>query len=210
MISIRLRKKSKTQYIISENDLDWGVLPLANLPLFVDADSEFQEIDRDDFDTLRDDIRIFAWNRLLDYLALRERSRKESLDYLRKLPLHPVLCSELVERAISKKFISDKRFAELYATSLLRKQKSREEIRHKLKEKGIDEILIEKTIEEFATPEQEQESIDQRIEKALIRYRDLKPHQKYEKILTSLCRNGFSYEDVKEKVKQKVYGNSGI
>ncbi len=210
MMTIRLRKKNKTQYIISENEIDWGVLPMANLPFFVDVNSEYQEIDRGDFEILHDEIRKFAWNRLLDHLARQERSRKESLDHLRKLPLHPDLCKELVERAISKKFISDSRFAELYAGSLLRMQKSREEIRHKLKERGIDELLIEKTLMEFVTQQQEEDAIEQRIEKLLIRYRDLKPRQQYEKILTSLCRNGFSYEDVKEKVRLKVYGDSNF
>ncbi len=205
MKTIRIRKKNKTQFIISENDFDWGVLPLANLPFFIDVNSGEQEIDEDDFKLLFEEIRKYAWNRLLDYLALRERSRRESLDYLMNLPVEAELTNELVQRAESKKFISDTRFAELYTESLLHRQKSREEIRYKLKEKGIDEILIDQTLAKIVTPEQEADVIDQKIDKLLVRYRDLKPKQQIEKILTSLCRNGFSYEDVKDKVRMKVY-----
>ncbi len=208
-MKVALTNKSKTQVIISVDNIEWGVLPLANLPFFIDTSVDEQSVNDADWGLLRDEIRKYAWNRLLGYLARRERSMRESSEFLDKLPAHFTIRNDLLERAVERKFISDSRFAELYTLSLMRKQKSREEAHYKLREKGIDEMLIEKTLAERYTGEAETEMIERAVEKALFRFRDFPPRKRYEKALTSLCRSGFSYEDVKDMVRDAVYGGDG-
>jgi len=78
------------------------------------------------------------------------------------------------------------------------------DIKHKLLQKKIDIEIINNIIQETFCIDKKKEIIETLIDKLLVKYTDLKPTQRFEKIATALYRKGFEYGDYEEILNRKV------
>ena len=200
---IKLRKKSSTLFLVLEDNDPWGILPVKILHFFSLLPEVETEINAEIRQKLAVEIKKFAWNRLLNYLAYRERSIKEARTYLQQLPLREDLVEILISKAISYNYINEKRFCELYITDLQNKFKSRKEIIDRLRIKGISGSILNESLEEHFNNEKEEEAIKILYRKAKTRYHADNKFKQQQKILNYLTRKGFSYWRVKEMMEKE-------
>ncbi len=190
--SSKILVNSKPIGILSENTLKYLISDTNNTVI---TDKELNNI--------IEEIENYAWNKLLNYLARRDYSELEIKTYLKRQLLSADMIARLIDRAKKYNYINDERFAKMYALSLYENQKSEKYTYHKLKEKGIDEIIIDKVLAEYDFDNEKR--LQKIIKKTIKKYEGVSDKQKYEKTLTYLVRNGFEYETVKDKVYQNIF-----
>ena len=201
-MKIRIKSKTKTIFIVYTDSEIWGILPLRILQIFSIYPEKETTITNKQLKELLLEIEKYAWDKLLNFLTYRERSCWEAKNYLKQLPLINRICKKLVTKAVAKNFISDYRFAELYIEDLIEKGKNEKEIKQKLFEKHIPEVMINSMLSELFTPQKKEEVLIKNIEKALARFIQYKGRERREKILNYMSRKGFSYGEVKEKLEE--------
>ena len=148
------------------------------------------------------------YNLSLKYLSYRPRSEKEISDYLhekqrRKKELTDELISEIIKKLKSYKFIDDKNFAKLWVEQRIKyKNKPIRVIRFELKQKGINEELINEVLPKEEVRETDLESAKKLAEKRKDFYRSLDEKKRNEKVMSYLLRKGFNYDIVKKAVSE--------
>ncbi len=135
------------------------------------------------------------YQRALEKALTRPHSKKEIRDYLNKKVFEKKLdkkyIDEIIDRLEAKKYIDDLKFAEYYADNrFVKKGISRKRLKMELMKKGVDKKLIDEVLER----RNDEEELEKMILKKRSRYDD-------EKLTQYLCRQGFSYELVKEKIQ---------
>lgn len=202
-MKIKKITRTKTTSIVLADNEYWGILPDKILHFYSHGSAEF-EINEQQTTKLLDDIKKHSWNKLLDYLAYRERSTNECKLYLsQKLSIKEDLVRELLEKAIAKNFINEVRFAELLTDELIRKAKSKTEIKSKLFAKGINETIISQIFQNKFSDKIHNNILEKNLDKARRRFSGLSEKERDEKILNYLTRKGFTYWEVKEKLGEK-------
>ena len=97
---------------------------------------------------------------------------------------------EIIQRLISRGYLDDRKFAEWYVENrFVKKGISQKKLRVELMKKGISRDIID----EVLNSRNDEEEIDKIIAKKRGKYTD-------EKLIQYLCRQGFPYELVKEKI----------
>lgn len=195
-VKANLKFGKKTQYIITIENTEWGILTKKVLQTFSDV-SEW-EVNEDEIESLKSEIRKFAKKRFYDYIAYRERSIKEIELFFNKLPIHKSISDEIISKAIENRLISDDRFANLKIKSLISRKKSKNEIILQLKQFGLEQENVNKTINKIYTEEIENEILKYNIDKAKKKYSKFSPKKAKTKSYQSLLRKGFSYEKLKK------------
>jgi regulatory protein len=201
-MKIRIKSKTKTIFIVYADNEIWGILPHKILQIFSIYLGKETTITNEQSKELLLEIEKFAWDKLLNFLTYRERSRWEAKNYLKQLPLKNSICEKLVTKAVTKDFINDHRFTELYIEALIEKDKNEKDIKQKLFGKHIPEVMINSMLLELFTPQKKEEVLIKNIEKALARFVQYNGRERREKILNYLSRKGFSYGEVKEKLEE--------
>ena len=200
-MKLKTIKRTKTTSIVLANDEYWGILSDKILHFYYKGQLEYFELSDEDAAKLLEDINKQSWNKLLDYLAYRERSLGECEEFLsKKIFLKKELQSTLLEKAASLNFVNDTRFAELLTDDLIRNSKSRVEIKNKLYAKKINENIISSILQKKFDSKIANEILEVNINKAKRRFSNLKKSEQNEKILNYLTRKGFAYWEVKEKL----------
>jgi len=203
-MKFRIKNKSKKIFIVYSEDIAWGILPEKILHFFsLDIEKEV-ELSKNKSNELRKQITIYAWDKLLNFLSYRERSIWECKLFLSQLPLDPEISAKLVKEAVSKNFVNDERFAELFVESLISKGKNPVEVKTKLFEKHIQEKIINRVFSEKYSIEIKEKILTENVQKVLFRFSKLSDKEKIEKCLNYLIRRGFSYYDVKEKINELI------
>ncbi|MCF7857753.1 MAG: RecX family transcriptional regulator [Candidatus Cloacimonetes bacterium] len=196
-MKIKTLRRTKTTSIVVANEEYWGILPDKILHFYSKGQSEQFEISIENAEKLLDDIKKTAWEKLLDFLAYRERSYSECESFLmQRILFKKDLQNKMLQKAISLNFINDERFAEMLTDDLIRKGKSEAVIRNKLYSKNIREDIISKVIIEKYDGKTKNEILQANIKKAKKKYGG--SQKANEKILNFLTRQGFSYWEVKE------------
>jgi len=202
-MKIQLKSKSKTVFIVSIDDVNWGILPVRILQFFSLHPDGKNELPEDRMNDLLLDIEKYAWDRFLNYLTYRERSVWECSNFLKQLPLHPNLNEKLLQKALDSKFVNDERFADLYVQDLIAQNRTKLQIRSKLIEKHICKDFIEKNLSEHFTKEQNDKILEANFKKAVNRFYNVPSGKRKEKILNYLTRKGFSFSEVKQKLDEE-------
>lgn len=97
----------------------------------------------------QDDIRK-AYNLAISYLSRRMRSEKEIKDYLVQKEIEEPVIHEVVYKLLAQKYINDQEFGLAYTrTQMKTTDKGPKLIRIELKDKGIEQTIIEMVLEEF-------------------------------------------------------------
>ncbi len=203
-MKFRIKNKTKTIFVVQTDNDIWGILPIKILHFFSLSPKNEVELSNEKEAELFSEIEKFAWNKLLNFLSFRERSIWECNYFLKQLPLKSEIAEKLISKAVSMNFVNDKRFAEIYTEDLIEKDKNEKEIKQKLFEKHIPEVMINSVLSKLLTPQKKEEILIKNIEKALARFVQYKGRERREKILNYLSRKGFSYWEVKEKIEELI------
>lgn len=148
-----------------------------------------------------DDIRK-AYNLAISYLAIRMRSEKEIKNYLLKKEVEEPVIQEVIHKLTEQKYIDDMEYAYAYVrTQINTTDKGAGLIKIELKERGIDNNLIEKALNKFP--------LDLQVEKATIlsekfiqkNSKDSKKVLK-QKLENLLLRKGYSFEIINLAVSE--------
>ncbi|MBR2994374.1 RecX family transcriptional regulator [Candidatus Saccharibacteria bacterium] len=136
------------------------------------------------------------YQRALEWVLLRPRSERELVDYLNKKIFEKKLNKDyvdtVVERLKEKKYIDDKKFAEYYVENrFVEKGISRKRLKMELKKKGVCDSVIS----EVLGARNDEDEIRKIIIKKQGKYDD-------EKMMAYLCRQGFSYDLVKNVMEE--------
>ena len=99
---------------------------------------------------------------------------------------------DIIERLVEKKYLNDKTFAEWYVENrFVKKGISKKRLKMELMKKGISKEIIDEVLD----ARNDEEEIEKMIAKKRAKYDD-------EKLIQYLCRQGFSYDLVREKVAE--------
>ncbi len=200
-MKLKTIKRTKTTSIVLVNDEYWGILTDKILQFYCNGQLEHFELSDEEAIKLLEEIKKQSWNKLLDYLAYRERSLGECNEFLsKKIFLKQELQPALLEKATSLNFINDTRFTEILTEDLIRNSKSIVEIRNKLYQKKIDQEIISKILQKKFDSKTTAEILEANFKKAKRRFSKLKKNERNKKILNYLTRKGFTYWEVKEKL----------
>ncbi|MCF7792899.1 MAG: RecX family transcriptional regulator [Candidatus Cloacimonetes bacterium] len=204
-MKVRTKNKTKTIFIVSIDEEIWGTLPARVLRFFSilpDRENDIPDIKKAD---IINEIEIFNWDKLLNFLAYRERSIWECKNFLKQQFLPSQLIEKLLKKAVEKNFVNDERFAEMYVQDLTSKNKNERQIRSKLIAKHIPENVAEKVISENFSVKNKEQVLSVNYQKAVSKFYSLPTQKRKEKILNYLTRKGFSYWDVKQKMDEEGY-----
>jgi len=136
-----------------------------------------------------------AYSRALFYLKFRSRSRIEIERYLKGKNFSPEAVMSTLSRLAANEYINDFDFARLWIENRCRfKPKGSYALTGELKEKGIDEQIIKKTLKDF----NELESAWAAIAPRLNRLEKLERNEFNKKIYSFLSYRGFDYSTCKQ------------
>jgi regulatory protein len=146
---------------------------------------------------LSDDDKVY--NRVLNYIALRPRSRWEIEFYLQRKKASPALVELILNLLSINGLIDDEKFAKAFVNDRrLLRPASRRKLVNELRKKHISNEIIKKAI--GSENEDEQAALRAVIEKA----RRQTKYQDDQKLMQYLARQGFGYGDIKDAL------NSGL
>ncbi len=164
------------------------------------------------------------YQRTLEWVLVRPRSVRETRDYLVKklktspsdsllrarrygaqslipLPVGRVQSSEdvfelsekIIQRLLDKRYLNDRKFAEWYVENrFVKKGVSRKRLRMELMKKGVDKGIID----EVLGGRDDEEEIRKMVARKRAKYTQ-------EKLIAYLCRQGFSYDLVRQVVLEE-------
>lgn len=137
------------------------------------------------------------YQRALEWVLSRPHSKKELYDYLYKKIYEKKLdknyINKIIEKLEDKNYINDEKFAEWYAENrFLKKGISLKRLKMELLKKGISKEIIEEVLADSGRNDEEE--LKKMIAKKRSKYDD-------EKLTAYLCRQGFSYDLVRELVR---------
>lgn len=135
------------------------------------------------------------YQRALEWVLVRPRSKKEANDYLYKKIYEKKLNKDYIDLIINKlknkNYLNDLSFAEWYVENRFAKKGiSRKRLELELMKKGISKEIIDEVLDK----RNDEEEIKKIIAKKRSKYDD-------EKLISYLCRQGFSFELARNLVR---------
>ncbi len=134
-----------------------------------------------------------AYMRSLDMLSRRARSEWELRDYLRRKDYEPEVIDQIITRLKKSQYIDDYNFAKVWVDNRrLLKATSKRKLSQELKQKRVEQSVIDEVLEEDDTDELTV------IRELIVKKRTQSRYQDDQKLIAYLLRQGFSYGDVKD------------
>lgn len=145
------------------------------------------------------DDRHKAYQRALNYLSFRARSRVEIERYLRDKQYEAEVIADTVERLAGEGLVDDSAFAQSWVENRERlKPKGARALRYELRQKGLNDAAIEQALETL----DENELAWRAIEKKLRQWHRLDEAAFKRKAMGFLSRRGFNYEVTRQTVER--------
>lgn len=133
------------------------------------------------------------------YLSFRARSEKEVRDYLLKKKVDEETIHRIISLLKEKKFLDDEAFAISWIESRNRmRPRSKRILKMELRQKGIENFIIEKVLEEQG--ENDLLLAKKIIEKKKNTMKNVPREEVYKKIGGLLARRGFDWETIKSSI----------
>lgn len=142
------------------------------------------------------------YQRALEWVLVRPRSKREVQDYLRKklykstkdhLEDSSELLKQIIERLTMRGYIDDRKFAEFYVENrFVKKGVSKKRLKMELIKKGVGKDVLDEVLD----GRDDEEEIRKMIKRKRAKYDD-------EKLTAYLCRQGFSYDLVREMIAKE-------
>lgn len=134
-----------------------------------------------------------AYMRSLDLIMRRQRSEWEVRDYLKRKDYDLDTIEKTVDRLKKASYVDDAKFAESWIRNRrLLKSTSKRKLFTELKQKRVDESVINSALEEDETDE------IQILRELVEKKRQQSRYQDDQKLIAFLLRQGFNYEQIKE------------
>ena len=163
------------------------------------------------------------YNSALRFLSYRPRSEKEVIDRLKikyqksNIKDLTLVIDKVIQKLKEKKFVNDEEFAKLWIESRLRfKPRSIRLIKIELKQKGIDDELIDRLIHnsEFII-HNDLEQAKRLVEKRITRFRNpsaslrasefgMTREEIYQKLGRYLASKGFNWDIIKKSIDESL------
>lgn len=146
------------------------------------------------------------YNLALRFLSFRIRSEKELRDYLKRKKAPQNLLEQIIDKLKSQKFVNDEEFAKMWIESRLRvKPRSIKLLALELRQKGIDNDIIEKMIkDEGLMIKDDLENAKKLLEKKFPKYKNLDKREIYQKLGSFLARKGFDFGTLKKAIDEVI------
>ena len=155
--------------------------------LLIKKEANDKEIDK----MLDENKKYIAYNLSIKYLSAKMRSIKEVREYLYKYSFDKDIVDEVIELLLKENYLDDSIYAKAFINDkILLSNDGPNKIRNKLKELGIKEDIIEKSILDF-TDEIQIEKIDKIINKQVKTNRNKSAFALKNKITDYLCNLGY-------------------
>lgn len=139
------------------------------------------------------------YDRALRYIAIRERSSKEAIDYLLRKEATDDEARQIVAKLQEKNYVNDERFARMWVDNRLRlKGTSTAVLKRELIQKGIAKDVISLVISENTDADTES------LKKLIIKKRRQTRYHDPLKLKMYLVRQGFSYDLVSRALEEAV------
>lgn len=139
-------------------------------------------------------------DKLLRFATLRPRSEKEFREWLKKHKVHKSLHSELFNKLKRLELLDDTKFARWWVGQRIQfKFKSKREIIHELRIKGIEDEVISQVLEEIEI--NEEKMARELLEKKKYRWENLPRLEARRKMSEFLGRKGFEWEVIKRVIE---------
>jgi len=139
------------------------------------------------------------WQRSLNFLSYRPRSKKEIEIYLRNKDCPDQLAQSIIKRLIRLKLLNDIEFAKIWIKDRQAKLKGPRLIYSELVQKGLNQQKIEPILEKWYNQNQEKIIAKQAYRKK-VKGKKL-PFDQQQKITQFLMRRGFNYDIIKEIIQ---------
>ncbi|MCB0164377.1 MAG: RecX family transcriptional regulator [Anaerolineae bacterium] len=193
-LEIQKRNKERVNVYLDER-FAFGVMLSVGLEL-----KKGQLLSDADIERLKQqDTRHKAYQRALNYLSFRARSRVEIERYLRDKKYEPDVIAATIERLDEEGLVDDSAFAESWVENRERlKPKGARALRYELQQKGLNESAIDAALEQI----DEGELAWRAIEKKVRQWQALDEDGFKRKALGFLSRRGFDYDVTMETVER--------
>lgn len=139
---------------------------------------------------------------LLRLLGYRQQSRREAEEYLRRKGCGDELIAVLLEEMERWGYIDDRRYAEEYIDSCLRRGLGPIRARHTLIARGIDRQLVERELACRYPPEQERSLARRLLERRIAPGDDLNDRRWLRRQAAYLLRRGFHERTVTGAIRE--------
>lgn len=133
-----------------------------------------------------------GYDQALNLIARRPRSERELRDYLKAKGYQLTSCEEILNMLSEKGYVNDQDFAARWvANRRLLKATSRRKLVQELKQKGLQDDVIQAALQTDKTNEV------QVLKDLILKKRNQSRYKDTVKLMQYLSRQGFNYEDIK-------------
>ncbi|MGH7196801.1 MAG: regulatory protein RecX [Candidatus Saccharimonadales bacterium] len=135
------------------------------------------------------------YERVLNFITIRPRSRKEVEDYCWRKKFDKDDCQVILNKFIERGYVNDRTFAKAWVESRrLTKAVSERRLRLELRQKGVSDDIVNEVLDE--SEYNELTALKEIIAKKRRRYPDEQKFMQY------LARQGFSYDDIRRTLSE--------
>ncbi|MGC9048857.1 MAG: regulatory protein RecX [Patescibacteria group bacterium] len=206
--AIKEQKRRNRVNIYLDNKFAFGLSKeaLVDFALFEGKELTEAETDR----ILEQDQKVRALQKCFRWLGIRARSEKELEKKLREKGFAPKIIQQTIQRIKELGYLNDEKFACLFIE--MRKAgrpKGKFAIQRDLKQKGIDEEIIKKTLRKFYPENEEIEKALNLAKKKVKTYGQIPQQKIYQKLANFLAGRGFGWPIIK-KVLDKILKSETI
>ena len=152
-------------------------------------------------DILKEEEENKAFSNVLNYLSYRQRSEKEVLDYLKKQDYDEELVFKVLDKCKHYNYIDDQEFAENFTKDKLNLKKfGKKRIKYELRQKGINDCIIEEVLN--FDDDLEYEMALALGKKRLKSYKNDDKNKKYRKLSAYLGRRGYDFSIISKVLRE--------
>ena len=203
MLIIKPSRNKKNFYQIYFDDKLIGCVPKSLVPAEYFIENEI--ILSDEYiQSIQQWVEKDASNKLLEYLSKMERTVYDCKIYLKRHDVPDEIISKVIEEAVDKNWLSDKRYAEYYIEDSIRNNKSPLEIKYKLIQKKVNREIIDELLENVYDKDIQNNVLDSLIDNLISKYKKSNSGNLFNKIATALYRKGYHYHDYEDILRKKL------
>ncbi len=144
-----------------------------------------------------------ALDAAFNYLSYAPRTEKQISDHLAKKYIEQTIIKKVLDKLKEYKYADDETYAANYVSYGSAAKKGRQYLKRKLKQKGVSEKHIEKSLESY-DEETETENARSFIEKQNALLKKYPPIIRKEKIIRKAAAQGFSFELLSELIREII------
>jgi regulatory protein len=144
-----------------------------------------------------------AYNQAVRYLGYRPCSHEEVVRYLAGKGYPAEMVTKVADRLVEQNYLNDESFARMWVEERERfKPKSALALRQELRQKGVNDQIIQSVVDDLDEPELAWSAIENKI----YQWQNLDPDKFAQKVLGYLARRGFNYEIARQALERARSG----